>query len=97
MSFLAAISDIFGRPICLMFSLLAFTVGTIIGAAAPNMGVLLAGRALQGIGGGGVSTSTLVNLSLLRCVGIGSALHALMTFGAAHIPLNHRMTTQPCL
>jgi MFS family permease len=52
--FIAALSDIFGRRELLLPSLLFFTVGSIICAVAQKFAVLLAGRCIQGIGGGGV-------------------------------------------
>ncbi|ROW08313.1 hypothetical protein VMCG_03205 [Cytospora schulzeri] len=60
MPFLAAISNIFGRPILLISSVVMFTIGSIICATAPSIGVLLGGRSVQGIGGGGVIVLSLV-------------------------------------
>ncbi|KAJ9130780.1 Major facilitator superfamily transporter [Pleurostoma richardsiae] len=60
MPFLAAISDIFGRPILLVASILFFTVGSAMCCSAHTMGVLLAGRSVQGIGGGGIIVLSLV-------------------------------------
>ena len=44
----------------LLLSLIFFTVGTILCSVAHNFTVLLAGRAIQGIGGGGIITITQV-------------------------------------
>lgn len=60
MPFLASISDIFGRPILLIFSILMFTIGSIICAVAPDIATLLGGRSVQGIGGGGIIVLSLV-------------------------------------
>lgn len=60
MPFLASISDIFGRPILLIFSISMFTIGTIICAVAPDIATLLGGRSVQGIGGGGIIVLSLV-------------------------------------
>ena len=60
MPFTAALSDIIGRPRCLFASLIFFTIGTILCAAARNIYVMLAGRSIQGIGGGGVIILSLV-------------------------------------
>lgn len=60
MPFTAALSDIVGRPRCLFASLIFFTIGTILCAAAHNISVMLAGRSIQGIGGGGVIVLSLV-------------------------------------
>ncbi|ORY59659.1 major facilitator superfamily transporter [Pseudomassariella vexata] len=60
MPFIAAISDIFGRPICLIASLICFTIGTLLCCLAHSIGILLAGRSLQGVGGGGIIVLSLV-------------------------------------
>jgi len=60
MPFIAAVSDIFGRPICLVASLVFFTVGSVQCSAAQSMGTLLAGRCIQGVGGGGIYVLSLV-------------------------------------
>jgi MFS family permease len=52
--FIAALSDIFGRRELLLPSLLFFTVGSIVCAVAHKFSILLAGRCVQGIGGGGI-------------------------------------------
>ena len=51
-------SSIFGRKPIIFISLTIFGVGVIIAATAKNFGVILAGRSIQGIGGGGVITLT---------------------------------------
>lgn len=54
--FIADLSDIFGRQQLLQASIAFFTAGSIICARAGNFPVLLAGRCLKGIGGGGIIT-----------------------------------------
>ncbi|KAK8001010.1 Efflux pump FUS6 [Apiospora marii] len=54
MPVIASISEIFGRPLCLEFSLVMFTVGTVLCSTATNISVMLAGRSIQGVGGGGI-------------------------------------------
>lgn len=55
--FIAALSDLFGRKEMLLFAIFFFTLGTLLCAPlAHNFTVLLAGRCLQGIGGGGIIT-----------------------------------------
>lgn len=49
-----SLSDIFGRKPTLLASIAFFFVGSLIGALAPNIHAILAGRVLQGIGGGGI-------------------------------------------
>lgn len=51
---MAALSDIFGRPICLMVSLGLFTTATILCCVGKTLTVILVGRCVQGVGGGGV-------------------------------------------
>ncbi|KAL5043108.1 hypothetical protein BDW71DRAFT_210567 [Aspergillus fruticulosus] len=48
------LSDIFGRKPILMLSIFIFFIGSLIGALATNIDMLLAGRVIQGIGGGGI-------------------------------------------
>ncbi|KAL6857744.1 hypothetical protein ACO1O0_005186 [Amphichorda felina] len=50
----AALSGIFGRVPVMMASTLLFLVGVIITAVAQNFTVVFVGRAIQGVGGGGV-------------------------------------------
>lgn len=55
--FIAALSDIFGRKEMLLFSVIFFTLGTVLCAPiAKTFTVFFAGRAVQGIGGGGIIT-----------------------------------------
>ncbi|KAK1658017.1 major facilitator superfamily transporter [Colletotrichum godetiae] len=55
--FIGALSDIFGRKEMLLVSLFFFTLGTLLCAPlAHDFTVLLAGRSIQGIGGGGIIT-----------------------------------------
>jgi MFS family permease len=65
MPFLAALSDIFGRTWVLISSLAFFTIGTLLCCRADDIVVLLVGRCVQGVGGGGI-----VALSLLVAVDI---------------------------
>lgn len=60
MPFLAELSNIFGRPVVLLGSLCFFTIGTILCCLAQDLAVLLAGRVLQGVGGGGIMVLSLV-------------------------------------
>ncbi|KAI0875112.1 major facilitator superfamily domain-containing protein [Hypoxylon argillaceum] len=49
-----ALSDIFGRMPVLFFSTLLFIIGIILSAVAQNFTLIFVGRAIQGVGGGGV-------------------------------------------
>ena len=48
------LSDIHGRRAMMLLAIGFFLVGSVVSAAAPNMAVLIVGRTLQGIGGGGI-------------------------------------------
>ncbi|KAB8223966.1 major facilitator superfamily domain-containing protein [Aspergillus novoparasiticus] len=51
---MASLSDIYGRRKVLTTALALFVIGSIVGCIAHNMATLLAGRVIQGIGGGGL-------------------------------------------
>ncbi len=48
------LSDIYGRRAMMLIAVAIFLVGSLACALAPSMGVLVAARALQGFGGGGI-------------------------------------------
>src|SRR5260370_3705117 len=48
------LSDIHGRRSMMLVAIGRFLVGSVVSAAAPDMAILIAGRTLQGIGGGGI-------------------------------------------
>ncbi|KAI4088191.1 MAG: hypothetical protein LQ339_008750 [Xanthoria mediterranea] len=54
----ASFSHIFGRKPMILTGLVFFLIGSIIAAVARDFAVLLAGRSLQGIGGGGLIALT---------------------------------------
>jgi MFS family permease len=54
--FIAAVSEVLGPRELLFLSLVLFTAGSTICGIAHNFTVLLAGRSVQGIGGGGIIT-----------------------------------------
>jgi EmrB/QacA subfamily drug resistance transporter len=51
------LADIFGRRTMFFFNVAVFLVGSVLSGAAPTMGWLIASRALQGIGGGGLAAA----------------------------------------
>ncbi len=56
------IADIHGRRFTLRIAILTYMAGSLVCALAPNMGVLIFGRALHGLGGGGLSSLGMVVL-----------------------------------
>ncbi|KAH0288564.1 DNA repair protein RAD50, partial [Aureobasidium sp. EXF-3399] len=56
------ISDIFGRKPILIVANLMFLIGSLIAALSNSIGMLIAARAIQGVGGGGLVT--LVNICI---------------------------------
>ena len=61
--FWGKVSDIFGRKPTLIIANAIFMIGSLIAALSRNLTMLIAGRAVQGLGGGGLIT--LVNI----CIG----------------------------
>jgi MFS family permease len=59
----ASFSHIIGRKSVILAALLLFTVGTVICSVAKNVTFLLAGRCVQGVGGGGLVALTYVVLT----------------------------------
>ena len=56
------ISDIHGRRTTLMISISMYMLGSLVCALAPNMFVLILGRVLHGLGGGGLTSTGMVVL-----------------------------------
>ncbi|KAJ3284979.1 hypothetical protein HK104_009691 [Borealophlyctis nickersoniae] len=56
-------SDIFGRKAMFLWAILIFEIGSAICGAAQSMGMLVAGRAIAGIGGGGLFSLVLIIIS----------------------------------
>ncbi|KAI7201504.1 putative MFS transporter [Hortaea werneckii] len=59
----AAFSHIFGRKEITLVAVLFFLTGTVVAGAAQNMPMMLVGRSIQGIGGGGIIALTNVILT----------------------------------
>ena len=59
------LGDIVGHKRLFVISIFVFVVGSIIGGIAPNMTWLIVGRAIQGIGGGGLMIQAISVLSHL--------------------------------
>jgi MFS family permease len=58
--FIGALSDIFGRRGLLLGCIFLFALGSLLACLAHEFRLLLAGRTLQGIGGGGIIVLVLV-------------------------------------
>ena len=54
--FLGALSDVFGRSQVIIPSIILFLIGSAVAGASNSVAVLLAGRVIQGLGGGGIQT-----------------------------------------
>lgn len=48
------LGDLLGRKPMLLFAIAIFTIGSVIGALAPDMSTLIVARVVQGLGGGGL-------------------------------------------
>ena len=51
---MAKLSDLYGRRSIYVLDVMIFAAGSLLVAAAPSFGVLIAGRAIQGLGAGGI-------------------------------------------
>lgn len=49
------LADIFGRRNLIIFATVAFVVGSGISGGAPDMSIMILGRVIQGVGGGGIN------------------------------------------
>src|SRR5712671_7657192 len=56
------IADIYGRRFTLRIAILTYMAGSLVCALAPNMLVLILGRVLHGLGGGGLSSMGMIVL-----------------------------------
>ncbi|CAB4341778.1 MAG: DHA2 family efflux MFS transporter permease subunit [Actinobacteria bacterium] len=54
------LSDIYGRRHVFQFAIVTFLIGSLLAGAAQNMGQLIATRAIQGLGAGGLMSLTFV-------------------------------------
>ncbi|KIM76367.1 hypothetical protein PILCRDRAFT_826363 [Piloderma croceum F 1598] len=61
--FNGGLAELFGRRLVLLWSLLIFAGGSALCGAANNLNLLIAGRAVQGMGGGGLASVTQIILS----------------------------------
>lgn len=96
---IGSFSHIFGRKNLIYFSLAFFLAGAIVAALADNFTVILVGRSIQGIGGGGVIAMTEVvvtDMVPLRQRGQWiSILSSMWSVGTVSGPLLGRSGTLP--
>ncbi|KAI8843296.1 major facilitator superfamily domain-containing protein [Chytriomyces cf. hyalinus JEL632] len=57
------LADIFGRKLAFLVAVVVFEVGSLVCGVATSMGMLIAGRAIAGVGGGGIMSLVLIMLS----------------------------------
>ncbi|KAL4757458.1 putative MFS multidrug transporter [Aspergillus foveolatus] len=57
------LSDVFGRHVTLQLATFLMLVGSVLGAAAQTWGMLLLGRALQGVGSAGLMSTVMIILA----------------------------------
>ncbi|KAI8916447.1 major facilitator superfamily domain-containing protein, partial [Entophlyctis helioformis] len=56
-------ADIFGRKSSFLFAIIVFLVGSVICGIAPSMDWLIVGRAIAGVGGGGIFSLVIIIIS----------------------------------
>ncbi|KAJ1567995.1 hypothetical protein HK096_007873, partial [Nowakowskiella sp. JEL0078] len=57
------LADIFGRKTMILFAISIFEIGSLVCGIAPSMEVLIGGRVIQGVGGGGIFSLVLIIIS----------------------------------
>ncbi|KAI9287669.1 major facilitator superfamily domain-containing protein [Umbelopsis sp. AD052] len=80
-------SDIFGRKLVIQVAIFLFFVGSIVNALATSMGMLIAGRTVQGLGGGGVISICYIIIADISPVDMRPRYQALMMviYGVASV------------
>ncbi|KAJ3103618.1 hypothetical protein HDU97_009957 [Phlyctochytrium planicorne] len=58
-----SLSEVFGRKSVMLFAIAVFSIGSVICSYARSMQILIVGRAISGIGGGGIATMMFVVVS----------------------------------
>lgn len=74
-----SLSDVFGRRPVLMLALVIFAAGSVACAVSQNFTVMIAGRTVQGLGGGGVLGLTTVLVTDLAPLRERARLYALIS------------------
>ncbi|KAI8583459.1 hypothetical protein K450DRAFT_169716 [Umbelopsis ramanniana AG] len=80
-------SDIFGRKVVIQVAIFLFFIGSIVNALATSMGMLIAGRTVQGLGGGGVISICYIIIADISPVDMRPRYQALMMviYGVASV------------
>jgi MFS family permease len=65
------ISNVFGRKPILLIANFVFMAGSVVSALSRNLTMLIAGRAVQGMGGGGIICLVNITISDLFCLRYG--------------------------
>lgn len=88
------LSDIFGRKVCLIASLVIFFLGSLGCSVSASMIQLIVFRAIQGIGGGGILTlSMIIGKYIILCTDRGlppSSVRYRHVEGPREIPGHYR-------
>ena len=82
------IADIHGRRFTLRIAILTYMAGSLVCALAPNMLVLILGRVLHGLGGGGLSSMGMIVLGDLV---VAEGARALLHLFRAHLHDRRRL------
>jgi MFS family permease len=85
------ISDLYGRRIVFQFAIVTFLIGSALAGASQNMGQLIATRALQGLGAGGLMALTFVIISVMwfHLANVVATKVTSALFGGSHQLLVH--------
>ncbi|RDW95261.1 hypothetical protein BP5796_01024 [Coleophoma crateriformis] len=78
-----ALSEIFGRKICLIIALATFTLGSLLCAVAQNISWLIAARVVQGLGAGGISVLVTMIVADMVALRERSKYIGIMALGSA--------------
>lgn len=88
-----SVADVWGRKPIMLIALVLFLAGSLLCALAPTMDLMIAGRALQGIGASGTGTMTNVIISdlfALRDRGLYLAIMSIVSAVGTAIGARHR-------
>ncbi|CEI92784.1 hypothetical protein RMCBS344292_07036 [Rhizopus microsporus] len=82
-------SDIFGRKAVFLFAIAMFFIGAIISAVSNSINILIAGRAIQGFGGGGVMSMTYITVTDVTPVPLRPRFQSILAviYGIASVAL----------